>query len=87
MILTGVVRRQVVETQRQDNLNISDINDLGPIDVGFYAFLPASLRKCIKLLTRGINTIDSTDIHGDLVDLKKIGSYNKKTGRIRCGNG
>ncbi len=72
MILAGVVRRQVVKTQRQDNLNIvSDINDLGPIDVGLLC-VPSRLvyENASKLLTRGINTIDSFDIHGDLVDLK-----------------
>ena len=72
--LTGVVRRS---GERPPGLDATipvakDIAELGDVDV---ALLCAPTRSVPQLaeeyLARGINTVDSYDIHGELVDVKR----------------
>lgn len=74
MELAGVVRRNTEGDQPQELnevLVVSDINEIEYVDVAVLA-LPTRLipEKAKELLSLGINTVDSYDIHGKLVDLR-----------------
>lgn len=74
MELAGVVRRNTEGNQPQELnkvLVVSDINEIEYVDVAILA-LPTRLipEKAKELLSLGINTVDSYDIHGKLVDLR-----------------
>ncbi|MEA1960809.1 MAG: diaminopimelate dehydrogenase [Bacillota bacterium] len=95
MELTGVVSRRY-DLLKQDNpelANVSivaDIKELGEVDVALLCTptrsVPAFARK---ILSMGINTVDSYDIHGQLADLRKdlqnVAEQNQSVAIISAG--
>ena len=73
MTLAGVVRRQITEhpVELADIPLATSVDELGPVDAALLC-IPTRLvyQYASKLLAKGINTIDSFDIHGKLVDLR-----------------
>ncbi len=71
MELVGVVRRS--KDTKIDDLNIvTDIKELGKVDVALLCTpTRAVFDNAKKYLEMGINTIDSFDIHGDIIGLRK----------------
>ncbi|MDR2895787.1 MAG: diaminopimelate dehydrogenase [Propionibacteriaceae bacterium] len=70
MELLGVVRRQIDPelAVRQ----VSDIKELGEVDVALLCLPTRSVQDAAeKYLAMGINTVDSFDIHGSIVDLRR----------------
>jgi len=72
--VSGIVRRD--PTQVPDELEkykvTNNINELGKIDVAILCSPTRSIEKQAKeILAKGINTVDSFDIHGGIVDLKR----------------
>ena len=72
--LAGVVRRR---PERPAGLEpdipvAADIAELGPVDVAVLCVPTREVpRQAAELLARGISTVDSYDIHGALVDLRR----------------
>lgn len=74
MVCAGVVRRSgsaegIAELQ---NLKVvSDIRELGKVDVAVLATPSRKVKEnALKYLAMGINTVDSFDIHSDIVSLR-----------------
>lgn len=76
MELAGVVRRasslSVVDADLEDVTVVSDIKELGKIDVALVC-VPSRLAgdKVVQLLEQGISTVDSFDIHDQIIETKK----------------
>ena len=74
MELAGVVRRNVGEVPRELTgvPVVSEIEQLGKVDVALIC-TPSRLVPQVApaILAKGINTVDSYDIHGQLVDLRE----------------
>ena len=75
MEIMGVVRRSVSGEQPAE-LNpykvVTDITALGKVDVAILATPTRSVEEhALKCLALGINTVDSFDIHGQIVDLRR----------------
>jgi len=71
--LAGVVRRTPVRPAGLDPdiPVVADIAELGPVDAALLAVPTRDVpRQAADLLARGVNTVDSYDIHGELVDVK-----------------
>ncbi len=71
--LAGVVRRQAHKTpELADTPVVTDIDELGSVDVALVCTPTRSVPQyTAALLAKGVNTVDSYDIHGKLVDLRQ----------------
>lgn len=87
MEIAGIVRRAGAENkpaELADYQVVSNIQELGHVDVAILATPTRSVEeyalKCLKL---GINTVDSFDIHGQIVDLRRtLDAAAKKAGKV-----
>ena len=87
MELAGVVRRKESVGKKSSELEgvkvVSDINELGKVDVAILAVPSREIPVTAKaLVEKGISTVDSFDIHGkDILDLyKSLDAACKKSG-------
>ena len=72
MALAGIVRRNASE-QISGIVTTGDIKTLGKVDVALLCTPTRSVEEnALKFLEMGINTVDSFDIHGSIVDLRRI---------------
>lgn len=75
MEVAGVVRRKGVENlpkELEGYKVVRDIDELGHVDVAILATPTRSVEEYAKqYLAKGINTVDSFDIHGQIVDLRR----------------
>ena len=75
MEIMGVVRRSVDGEQPAELAPykvVTDITSLGKVDVAILATPTRSVEEhALKCLALGINTVDSFDIHGKIVDLRR----------------
>ena len=75
MEIAGVVRRSVSKEQPAELAPykvVTDITALGKVDVAILATPTRSVEEhALKCLALGINTVDSFDIHGQIVDLRR----------------
>ena len=75
MEIAGVVRRSVSKEQLAELAPykvVTDITALGKVDVAILATPTRSVEEhALKCLALGINTVDSFDIHGQIVDLRR----------------
>ena len=75
MECVGIVRRNPSKDgypELQDYKVVSDIKDLGKVDVAILATPSRKVKEnAEKYLAMGINTVDSFDIHTDIVDLRR----------------
>lgn len=71
--LAGVVRRQAQKTPELADIPVvTDIEKLGQVDVALLCTPTRSVPQyAVEILAKGINTVDSYDIHGKLVDLRR----------------
>lgn len=90
--VTGVVRRSVnsQDAQKLGCAVVKDIAELGKVDVAVLCTPTRSVLETAKgILAQGINTVDSFDIHGDIVGLKSaldpIAKTNNATSIIAAG--
>ena len=87
MEIAGIVRRAGAENkpaELADYQVVSDIRELGQVDVAILATPTRSVEEyALKCLELGINTVDSFDIHGQIVDLRRtLDAAAKKAGRV-----
>lgn len=72
MECVGIVRRKASETTIDGYPVVTDISQLGKVDVAILATptrkVEAYARQCLAM---GINTVDSFDIHTSIVDLRR----------------
>ena len=75
MEISGVVRRTVAKEQPAELAPykvVTDITAWGKVDVAILATPTRSVEEhALKCLALGINTVDSFDIHGQIVDLRR----------------
>ena len=75
MEVAGIVRRHGAENLPQELEGykvVKDIDELGHVDVAILATPTRSVEEYAKqYLAKGINTVDSFDIHGQIVDLRR----------------
>lgn len=73
--IAGVVRRNGAANRPEELANypvVSDIRELGPVDVAILATPTRSVEAYAKdILAQGINTVDSFDIHSQITDLRR----------------
>lgn len=87
MEIMGVVRRNVTAEQPAELAPykvVTDITALGKVDVAILATPTRSVEEhALKCLALGINTVDSFDIHGQIVDLRRsLDKAAKATGAV-----
>lgn len=84
--IVGVVRRNItnVPTELSNYKVVTDIRELGPVDVAILATPTREVEKyALQYLAMGINTVDSFDIHTSIVDLRRsLGDAARKAGRV-----
>ncbi|MDH8701141.1 diaminopimelate dehydrogenase [Dysgonomonadaceae bacterium PH5-43] len=84
--IAGVVRRNANDKPREiAHLEVVDsITKLKDVDVAFLCTPTRSVEKQAKeILALGINTVDSYDIHGGIVDLRReLGKAAKEAGAV-----
>ncbi len=91
--LVGIVRRQGAENKPAELANIDvvkDIKELKDVDVAILATPTRSVEEYAKqCLALGINTVDSFDIHTQIIDLRrsldKVAKENKAVSIISAG--
>lgn len=90
--LAGIVRRAVKSEgeKYQDYPVVNSIDKLGQIDVAILCTPSREVEKyATEMLSQGINTVDSFDIHTEIPDLRKrldkIAKENKKVSVISAG--
>ena len=75
MEIAGVVRRNGAADKPAELAAyavVKDIKELGKVDVAILATPTRSVEKyALECLALGINTVDSFDIHGQIVDLRR----------------
>ena len=75
MEVAGVVRRHGAENlpkELEGYKVVKDIDELGKVDVAILATPTRSVEEyALQYLAKGINTVDSFDIHGKIVDLRR----------------
>ncbi len=75
MEVAGIVRRKGAEdcpTELADYAVVKDIRELQAVDVAILATPTRSVEKyALDILSLGINTVDSFDIHTKIVDLRR----------------
>ena len=60
---------------------VSDITELGKVDVAILATPSRKVKEnALKYLQMGINTVDSFDIHTEIVDLRAALVYKRDQG-------
>lgn len=72
--LVGIVRRSVTELppQYQKYTQVTDIAELGKVDVAIISQPTRAVPDVASsILAKGINTVDSFDIHGEIVSLRR----------------
>src|SRR6218665_3605904 len=72
--VAGIVRRNPkdIPAELKDYKVVASIKELGKIDVAILATPTRSVESFAKeCLSLGINTVDSYDIHGGIVDLRR----------------
>ena len=87
MEVAGIVRRHGAENLPQELEGykvVKDIDELGHVDVAILATPTRSVEEYAKqYLAKGINTVDSFDIHGQIVDLRRsLGKAAKDGGAV-----
>ena len=87
MEIAGIVRRAGAENkpaELADYQVVSNIQELGHVDVAILATPTRSVEEyALKCLELGINTVDSFDIHGQIVDLRRtLDAAAKKAGKV-----
>ncbi len=87
MEIAGVVRRNGAENkpaELADYAVVKDIKELGKVDVAILATPTRSVEKyALEILAQGINTVDSFDIHTQIVDLRRsLDAAAKKGGAV-----
>ena len=87
MEIAGIVRRAGAENKPAalaDYQVVSNIQELGHVDVAILATPTRSVEEyALKCLELGINTVDSFDIHGQIVDLRRtLDAAAKKAGKV-----
>ena len=71
MELAGIVRRPGSEAVHGIK-TVSDVEELGHVDAALLCTPTRSVEEtALPLLARGVNTVDSFDIHGDIVALRR----------------
>ena len=71
MEVAGVVRRKLPK-ELQGYKVVKDIDELGKVDVAILATPTRSVEEyALQYLAKGINTVDSFDIHTKIVDLRR----------------
>jgi len=75
MEVAGIVRRNGAEncpSELNDYKVVKDIDELGDVDVAILSTPTRSVEQYAKqMLAKGINTVDSFDIHTQIVDLRR----------------
>ena len=75
MEIAGVVRRNGDANKPAELVDyavVKDIKELGKVDVAILSTPTRSVEEhALKCLAMGINTVDSFDIHGQIVDLRR----------------
>jgi len=76
MELAGVVRRSLRSGQEDGLKTVTDINELGRVDVALLCTPTRAVEaEAARYLGMGISTVDSFDIHSDIVELRaKLGA-------------
>ena len=87
MEIAGIVRRKGAENlpkELEGYKVVKDIDELGKVDVAILATPTRSVEEYAKqYLAKGINTVDSFDIHTQIVDLRRsLGEAAKKGGAV-----
>ena len=87
MEIAGIVRRAGAENKPAELADypvVSNIQELGHVDVAILATPTRSVEEyALKCLELGINTVDSFDIHGQIVDLRRtLDAAAKKAGKV-----
>ena len=87
MEIAGVVRRNGAENkpaELADYAVVKDIKELGKVDVAILATPTRSVEKyALEMLAQGINTVDSFDIHTQIIDLRRsLDAAAKKSGAV-----
>ncbi|MBQ2073688.1 MAG: diaminopimelate dehydrogenase [Bacteroidaceae bacterium] len=87
MEIAGIVRRAGAENkpaELADYQVVGNIQELGHVDVAILATPTRSVEEyALKCLELGINTVDSFDIHGQIVDLRRtLDAAAKKAGKV-----
>ena len=87
MEIAGVVRRNGAENrpaELADYAVVKDIQELGHVDVAILATPTRSVEQYAKpLLAKGINTVDSFDIHTQIADLRRsLGEAARQGGAV-----
>lgn len=73
MMLVGIVRRQVnnIAEELRSYTVVDDIDKLGQVDVALLCTPTRSVPEyAVKMLSKGISTVDSFDIHGQIYELR-----------------
>jgi len=90
--VAGIVRRNIkdIPTELKDYTVTDDISKLKKVDVAVLATPTRQVEKFAKeALALGINTVDSFDIHGQIVELRsnldKVAKENKAVSIIAAG--
>lgn len=83
MELVGIVRR-AGSAPVHGFKTVNNIDELGKVDVALLCTPTRSVEEtALKLLAKGINTVDSYDIHGGIVDLRRsLGAASTKYGAV-----
>lgn len=85
--VAGIVRRKGAENCPEELAHyavVKDIRELGDVDVAILATPTRSVEAYAKdILALGINTVDSFDIHGQIVDLRRsLGEVAREHGTV-----
>ena len=83
--IAGIVRRNPQQDKTVDGIKIvKDIKELGKVDIAVLATPTRSVEKYAKeILTLGINTVDSFDIHTKIFELRnELGKVAKEHNRV-----
>ena len=87
MEIAGIVRRNGDENKPAELESyriVKDIKELGPVDVAILSTPTRSVEEhALKCLALGINTVDSFDIHTQIVNLRRsLDAAAQKAGRV-----
>lgn len=87
MEIVGIVRRNGAEnkpTELENYKVVKNIQELGKVDVAILSTPSRSVEAtALGILAQGINTVDSFDIHTQIVDLRRsLGDAARKAGAV-----
>ena len=87
MEIAGIVRRSGADNKPAELAPykvVKDIQELMPVDVAILATPTRSVEEhALRCLALGVNTVDSFDIHGQIVDLRRtLDKAAKAAGRV-----